>query len=84
MDVAGYSLISAQNTEQFMIGFKLSSAPTDLTAPDSVMLTLYYADSTKASSSLSQDVDGYYVGSNSFAYDDNITSAVVTAYSTID
>jgi hypothetical protein len=84
MDLAGYSLVSAQLPTQFMIGFKLSTDPIALATPDSVTLILYYADGTKSSSSLSQDVDGYYIGSNSFAYDDSVTSALVTASTTVD
>ena len=84
MDVAGYSLISAQDPSQFMIGFKLSTDPVSLAKPDNVTLTLYYTDGTKSSATLSQGTDGYYVGSNSFATDNSVKSALVSASSTID
>ncbi len=84
MDLAGYSLISAQDPEQFMIGFKLSTDPVALATPDSVTLTLYYMDGTKSSTSLTQLADGYYVGSNSFATDQTVKEAVVHANSIVD
>lgn len=84
IDVAGYSFASAQDPSQFMIGFKLSTDPENLTAPDNVTLTLYYTDGSKSSTSLSQGADGYYVGDNSFGADSNVEKAVVSAYSVID
>lgn len=81
LDIAGYSLMSAMDPTQIMIGFKLSDSD-NLIAPDSADLVLYTIAGTKTLIPLTQGPDGYYAAPNDFATDENIQKAVIYAYYT--